>query len=119
MYALSRIKRHHFWKTLTQARLLTWTKTEDNILKTKEQLVYPQEDLFTFLTKQFQQYGERTAVVRNLSVGFEEQMKLFFPKVNINNLRMYTPINKTQVSNMLKSIFQSIMFLSLIVKFLF
>ena len=66
MYALSRIKHHHLWKTLIQARLLTWMKTEENILKTKEQLVYPQEDLFTFLTKQFQQYGERTAVVRNL-----------------------------------------------------
>ena len=49
-----------------QARLLTWMKTEENILKTKEQLIYPQEDLFTFLTKQFQQHGERTAVVRNL-----------------------------------------------------
>ena len=95
MYALSRIKHQHFWKALKQARLRTWTKTEENILKRKEQLIYAQEDLFTFLTKQFQQYGERTAVVRNLSVGFQEQTKLFFLKVSINNLRMCKPINKT------------------------
>ena len=93
MYALSRIKDHHLWKTLIQARLLTWMKTEENILKTKEQLVYPQEDLFTFLTKQFQQYGERTAVVRNLSVSFQEQTKLFFPKVFRKLLEIFFWLN--------------------------
>ena len=74
-------------------------KTEENILKTKEQLIYPQEDLFTFLTKQFQQYGEKTAVVRNLSVSFQEQTKLFFPKVFrklLENFFWLNPFFKTE-----------------------
>ena len=45
-------------------------RTEDNIIKSTESLEYPDADLFTFYSKKFVEYGDKTALVNMFNMEF-------------------------------------------------
>lgn len=45
-------------------------RTEENIIKSTKTLQYPNEDLFTFYSKKFLEFGDQVALVRNVQMNF-------------------------------------------------
>ena len=45
-------------------------RTDENIIKSTKTLQYPNEDLFTFYSKKFLEFGDQVALVRNVPMNF-------------------------------------------------